>query len=157
MDITIKMDDYYLNIRAAAIIIHNNKLLVHNDANYDNYALVGGRMQIGEDSKTTIKREILEEMGKEIEILDYACTVENFFDAEGQKFHELMFTYLAEFKDEKDKKIEETIKNIEGKDNLQYDWIDLKEIDNYNLVPHVIKDVIKEKVFPVHIINDDIK
>ena len=157
MDLTIKMDDYKLNIRATAIIIHNNKLLTHKDKNYDHYALIGGRVQEGEDSKTTVEREILEETGKKIQILDYACTIENFFEAEGQKFHELMFTYNAEFENEEDKKIEETIKNIEGEENLRYEWIDLDKIDEYNLVPHSLKEILKKKKFPVHIINDDIK
>ena len=29
MDLTIKINDYYLNVRACAIIIHNSKVLVH--------------------------------------------------------------------------------------------------------------------------------
>ena len=157
MDLTINVEDYKLNIRAAAIIIHNNKVLTHRNVNSDHYALTGGRVQIGEDSATTVKREIMEEMGKEIEITGYISTIENFFELKGQKYHEIMFVHKAEFVDEQDKKLEETIKNIEGREELQYQWLDIDKIDDYNVVPKEIKGILKAGEFPVHKINNDLK
>ena len=61
-DLTLNVLDYKLNIRAAGIIIHNGKVLVHKNVNDDYYALVGGRVEIGENSATTLKREIQEEI-----------------------------------------------------------------------------------------------
>ena len=153
MDITINVEDYKLNVRAAGIIIHNNKVLTHRNVNEDHYALIGGRVQIGEDSETTIKREIMEELGKEIEITGYISTIENFFELKGEKYHEIMFAYKAEFVNEEDKKVEGTIKNIEGKEYLQYEWLDLGKIDEYPLLPETIKEVLKNGKFPVHKIN----
>ena len=49
MDITIDVDDYKLNVRAAGVIIHNGKILVHRNINSDHYALIGGRVEIGEN------------------------------------------------------------------------------------------------------------
>ena len=157
MDISINVEDYKLNVRAAVIIIHDNKLLVHRNINSDHYALLGGRVEIGEHSIQTVKREAIEEMGKEIEITGYFATVENFFEMNETKYHEILFIHKAEFKNDNDKKITETIKNVEGKDYLQYEWLDMKEIEKYPLKPQVIKEIIKEKVFPVHKINDDIQ
>lgn len=157
MDLTIDVEDYKLNIRASVIIIHNGKFLAHRNVNSDHYALIGGRVQIGEDSATTVKREILEEMGKEIELTGYVSTIENFFELKGNKYHEIMFVHKAEFVDEEDKKIEDTIKNIEGHDYLQYEWIDINKIDEYNVVPKEIKGILKEMKFPVHKINNDLK
>ncbi len=157
MDLTIDVEDYKLNIRASAIIIHNGKFLVHRNVNSDHYALIGGRVQIGEDSATTVKREIMEEMGKEIELIGYVSTIENFFELNNQKYHEIMFVHLAEFKDEEDKKIEYTIKNIEGRDYLQYEWIEISKIDEYNVVPKEIKGVLKEMNFPIHKINNELR
>ena len=68
-----------------------------------------------------------------------------------------MFVYRAEFKNDEDKKITETLKNIEGDKNLQYEWLDLDKIDEYPLVPQVIKSILKENKFPVHRINNDLK
>lgn len=68
-----------------------------------------------------------------------------------------MFIYKAEFVKEEDKKLESTLQNIEGKDYLQYEWIDLDKIDEYPLRPDVLKEVLKESKFPVHKINIDKK
>ena len=156
MDITIDVDDYKLNVRAAGVMIHNGKILVHKNVNSDHYALIGGRVEIGENSADTVKREIKEELGKDIEITGYISTIENFFEMKGSKYHEIMFVHKIEFTNEEDKKIEYTIKNIEGKDYLQYEWIELEKIAEYEVVPKVIKDVLKENKFPTHKINDEL-
>lgn len=158
MDISVKLqEDYRLNVRAAAIIIHDNKILVHKDANSNYYALIGGRVELGEDSTQTIKREILEEMGKEIEIIGYAATIENFFEGKDYKTHEIQFVYKAEFTNENDKRLQETIKNVEGNDYLQYEWLDLGNLDKYLIKPQVVKEILKENIYPVHKINMDKK
>lgn len=157
MDITIDVEGYKLNVRAAVIIIHNNKVLAHRNKNSNHYALIGGRVEVGEPSDKTVKREVLEETGKEIEITGYVATIENFFEMKGAKYHEIMFVHKAEFIAEKDKTLEKTIKNIEGKDYLQYEWLELDKIDEYPLQPKIVKEILKENQFPVHKINIDEK
>lgn len=157
MDITIDVDDYKLNVRAAGVMIHNGKVLVHRNVNSDHYALIGGRVEIGESSENTIKREIKEELGKDIKITEYISTIENFFEIKGSKYHEIMFVYGIEFINEEDKKIDYVMKNIEGKDYLQYEWIELDRIEEYTLLPKVLKEVLKENKFPIHRINDELK
>ena len=156
MDLTIDVGDYKLNVRAGVVIIHNGKVLVHKNMNSDHYALIGGRVEIGESSEKTVKREVMEELGKEIELTGYVSTVENFFEMKGSKYHEILFVYKGEFTDLEDQKIEHSLNNIEGKDYLKYEWIDVDNIENYNLLPGVVKDVLKEKKFPIHRINDDL-
>ena len=157
MDITIDVDDYKLNVRAAGVMIHNGKILVHRNVNSDYYALIGGRVEIGESSANTIKREIKEELGKDIEITGYISTIENFFEMKGSKYHEIMFVHKIEFTNEEDKKIEYIMKNQEGKDYLEYEWIELEKLDEIPLLPEIIKEVLKENKFPVHKINDELK
>lgn len=156
MDITLDVEDYKLNIRAAGVIIHNGKILAHRNINSDHYALVGGRVQIGENSAKTVKREMQEELGKNIEITGYIATIENFFEMKGSKYHEILFVHQAEFINDEDKKIEYTLKNKEGKDYLQYEWLDLNKIEEYPLYPKAIQTILKEQKFPTHKINDDI-
>lgn len=116
MDLTLDVGEYKLNIRAAGLVIHNNKVLVHRNINYEHYALIGGRIAINENSVNTIKREILEEMGKEVDVQECIAVVENFFTMKGKRYHEIMFIHKVEFVDEKDKLIDYTLDNIEGKD-----------------------------------------
>lgn len=157
MDITIDVENYKLNMRAAVIIIHNNKILVHKNVNYDHYALVGGRIMIGENSSETVKREILEELGKEIVIEEYIATLENFFEMKRTKYHEIMFVYKAEFKNEEDRYIESKMENREGKNYLEYEWIELDKINECKILPETIKEILLEKKYPVHKINDELK
>ena len=62
MDITIEMNNYILNVRAAGVIIHNKKVLVHKNINSNHYALIGGRVEIGENSADAVIRELQEEI-----------------------------------------------------------------------------------------------
>lgn len=156
MDLTIDVEDYKLSVRAAGVIIHNNKILVHKNINSDHYSLIGGRVEIGEDSENTVKREIKEELGKEVEITGYVSTIENFFEMKGKKYHEILFIHKTEFANEEDKKIEYTLKNMEGKDYLQYEWLEMDKIEEYPLLPKTVKEVLKENKFPVHKINKEI-
>lgn len=80
MDLTIEVEDYKLNVRAAGIIIHNNKVLTHRNLNSNHYTFIGGRVEIGEDSASTVKREIEEELGKEAEIIEHGGVIENFWN-----------------------------------------------------------------------------
>lgn len=157
MDLTLDVEEYKLNIRAAGVIIHNNKILAHKNTNSDHYALIGGRVEIGENSEDTVKREIMEETGKEVETIGYISTIENFFEMQGKKYHEIMFIHKVEFINEQDKQIQETINNIEGKEYLQYEWLDIEKIDQYNILPKIIKEILKEEKFPVHKINNELK
>lgn len=157
-DITIDVKDWRLNCRAAAIIIHNNKVLLHHNVKDTHYALLGGRVKFGENSADTVKREIKEELGKDIDITGYISTIENFFEANNKKYHEIMFIYKAEFINEDDKKIETTLQNVEENEEkqIQYEWISLEDFENKNVLPKVIKQILKDNIFPVHKINDEL-
>ena len=157
MDITIDVGEYKLNVRAAGVMIHNGKVLVHKNMNSNHYALIGGRVEIGENSADTVRREIKEELGKDVQITGYVSTIENFFEMKGSKYHEYMFVYQAEFKEAEDKKIEEELKNEEGKDYLKYIWLDLDNINEQPILPQVVKEILKEGKYPEHKINIDSK
>ena len=157
MDLTLDVGEYKLNIRAGGVIVHNNKVLTHKNVNKDHYCLPGGRIEIGERSDETVKRELEEELGKSIQILDYMATIENFFEMENKKYHEIYFLYKVEFTKEEDQKIDYTLHNLEGKEYLQYEWLDLDDIDKYNLLPACLKDVLKSNKLPIHMINDDME
>ena len=156
-DLAIKIDSYKLNIRAAGVIIHNEKILLHKGETANHYALLGGHVRIGENSQDTVKREIQEELGKEIEITGYISTIENFFELKGIKYHEIMFVYKAEFCNEEDKKIEYTMKNMEGRieSDIHYEWIEIDELEKYPLKPQKIINAIKNGEYPVHLINEN--
>ena len=157
MDLTLDVEDYKLNIRSAGVIIHNNKILTHKNVNKNHYSLPGGRVEIGENSEETIKRELHEELEKNTVITGDIATIENFFEMDNKKYHEIYFVHKVEFVNDEDQIIDYTLHNKEGKEYLQYEWLDLNKIDEYNILPKCIKSILKSKQFPMHIINNDMK
>ena len=155
MDITVDVGDYRLNVRTAGVIIHNNKILLHKNKKNVNYALMGGRVNFGETSEDALKREVMEELGKDIEIIGCVAVVENLFRMKEKDYHEIMFVYQAEFLKEEDKQTEKEMPNIEGKDDLYYEWIPIDKLQEIELRPVAIKEVLQKKEFPTHIVNDD--
>lgn len=43
--------------------------------------------------------------------------------------------------------------NVEGKEYLQYEWLELNRIEEYNIVPKCLKKILKLQDYPVHVIN----
>ena len=76
-------------------MIHNGKILVHKNVKSDHYTLIGGRVEIGENSADTVIREVKEELGKDIEIIGYISTIENFFEMARTRF---AYFYCSYFK-----------------------------------------------------------
>ena len=46
IDLTLDVEDYKLNVRAAGVIIHNGKILVHRNVNIDHYALIEEELKL---------------------------------------------------------------------------------------------------------------
>ena len=74
-------DEYICDLRMVAVLIKDDKILVQRDRNGSEYALPGGHIRIGETLENGLIREIMEEMGVQIEcrrlLLD-GCRLTNF-------------------------------------------------------------------------------
>ena len=152
MDLRWLVDGMKLNVRVGIMIIKDNKLLLHKNDNRDNYCLPGGGIKFLESSEEAIKREIKEETGLDITVNEYVSTIENIFERDGIKFHEIYFIYKGSFKEDVD--TSKIINNIEGKP-IKYGFVDLDKIDEYYILPVVTKDILKNN--NSHIINREIK
>ena len=151
MDLRFLVDGMKLNVRSGIMIIKDNKILLHKNDNKDNYCLPGGGVKFLETSEEAIIREIKEETGLDIKVDSFVTTIENIFEKDGIKFHEVYFIYKGSFIENID--TSKIINNIEGKP-LKYGFVDLNKIDDYYILPVVIKDIIKNK--KDHIINREI-
>ena len=63
------------------------------------YIPLGGQIKYGEYGEDTIRREIIEEIGAEIEDVRYLGAIENIFDVEDEIGHEIVLVYEAQFVD----------------------------------------------------------
>lgn len=58
---------------------------------------LGGTVEFGENSDTALKREFLEELGIEIEVLSGPTVIENLYEFEGESGHEIIFVFNIRF------------------------------------------------------------
>jgi len=155
MDISTKLGKHLINYRVSAIIRKGDKILVHHEVTKKHCTLPGGRVSDGETSIQALQREIKEEIGFDTNYIRPIAFIENFFNAKGEIYHELLFTHELEFKDKEvysEKRYEASEAHKKG--ILEFLWIDIND-NNLEFLPEVMENVIKNKNGDfVHIINE---
>ncbi|WP_186577021.1 NUDIX hydrolase [Aquibacillus kalidii] len=142
MDTTFKLDKTVFNYRVAAVLIVNNHVLIHKQVKDDHWALPGGRAKVMEDSPTSIKREIKEELGFEVKINRLLWITENFFKYNSNDFHEIALYYNVSLMNNDYQLNNNPFYGEEG-DRLIYQWIPIQDLENYLLYPEFLRVSIK--------------
>ncbi len=155
MDITYKKDDYQFILRTSIVIFNKdiNRILLFqvNDKNF--YMLIGGKISELETSLEAIKREIKEEISLDIGNIEFVCLSEEFVNARGFNNHQINIIYKGIYEGEiKDNKFI----GIEG-DWCHYEWIDINNLDNYDIYPSIVKDIAKNPEKKYHKVDDLIR
>lgn len=152
-DLSVMINDVKLNIRVGAIIKYQNKLLVERNKNVDFSVIPGGRIQTLETSLEALIRELNEELGIDLsnEKFELASLIENYFNFDNKKYHELYFVYKVELKQEYN--LDDGIKNLDNSDSSYY-LLNEEELEKEKMLPDIIKQIDKEKEFKHYIIND---
>ena len=92
--------DGTIKVKAMCVFIHDGKVLaspaVEKSKHKHFYRLPGGKIEFGESSVEALHREIQEELGSEIENLRLLDVVENRFEYEGKRGHEIVFVYSGD-------------------------------------------------------------
>ena len=133
MNLDFRNNNYRFNARASVIIFNADKtkiLLFRVEDGRDYYMLPGGRIEIFEDSKSAIAREVREELGYELDF-DLCSVQENFSTKDNQKIMQYCFCYKATYKNE----IKDNIFKCKDNDNQQFYWVDINEISKYKIYP----------------------
>lgn len=152
MDIKFEVDGYKFNVRSSCIIKdknHKQVLLSNMRAikTHDAFILPGGRLELLENSEEAVVRELREELGIEVE--PKLVSVEENIVKENN-FHMLEFIFCAEIESFN------LIKTLDdGWDKFKI--VDLNEIDNYDIRPKTVKELIKQEKYDKinHNINYD--
>lgn len=142
MDVVFNADKAVFNYRVAGIWIKNGYVLLHKFVNENCWSLPGGRVLITEESKTSIKREFIEELNVNIEIDRLVWVVENFFNYEGKDFHEIGFYYSIKSNENSIVIDEKPFHGVEG-ERLIYKWTPIDELENVELYPEFLRATIR--------------
>lgn len=142
--INFKNDKHTFKFRVSGIIIKENKVLMveMDDAGF--FCLPGGHVELGETTEEAMIREMYEETEKETCIKKYLGNVENFFiNKHNINIHEIAYYYLMEFKNDIIKNSVRVEDDEDVKVKLKFKWFDLDKLDDVNIKPTFLKDILK--------------
>ena len=92
MDLKIKTEAEEFHVRTCGIIKQENKFLIMRVNKTPYYHIPGGHIEIGEDSKQAVIREIKEEIGCDVKEAKLFSIEENFWTRNNKKCHGIEFT-----------------------------------------------------------------
>ncbi len=145
------------NYRVGAIIIEDGRVLLCR-ADWEKFWYVpGGRVEIQETARDSLKRELLEELGYEGEIGRLLWVVENFFEFDGKPFHEIGLYFVASLPEDADEVRAEQFERIdEVGDKLIFRWIALDELERETIHPRFLPKGLRElPEMTEHIVHRD--
>lgn len=149
VDVKFKNEKYVFHYRVAGVIEKEGKYLVQQISGKDYYILPGGHVHIGETSIDAIRREIREEVGIEVEEKDCKlfCYNENIFKRDDKIEHWLEQYYIIATDAELADSWEFVENDIDGIKTLKYNFIESDKINEIDLKPEVLKEILKNKKF----------
>lgn len=139
MDIKFDTDEFKFNVRSSCIIKDfEHKYVVLTNMRgiktHDAFQLPGGRVEIMENSKEGVIRELYEELGITVDC-KLVSIEENFNKA--INFHMIEFVYYAEIDN-----LKEIVKNQKD-DWDKFKVIEIDKINEYDIRPIEVKELIK--------------
>lgn len=143
MDATFYLESAVFNYRVAAVIEINGHVLIHKQVKDQHWALPGGRVELMEDSQTSIIREIKEELGYEVQVDRLLWFTENFFIYNSKNYHEIGLYYKVLLIDENFSFTTEPFYGEEG-DRLIYQWVPIDQLENILLFPEFLRKSLAE-------------
>ncbi len=142
-DIELKTNEKKFKYRVNGIIIHDGKVFALKMKNNTSYCLPGGHVELCENSKEAILREMLEETQTKVSIDKEFSIVENFYlDKDNLETHELSFYYMVT--PENFDKIQFNNYSMTENDKGElkqhnFEWLDISSLNSVDFRPSFIK------------------
>lgn len=130
-----------IKVRLRLVIIKNNKLLAHYTQEDDFYFYIGGKLEYGETLKQGWEREILEELGDDIEFTFKKILYVRDFIHSGDNEHSLELYILGDIN---------KFEGVEGRPDPEFDgkkwpvWLDMDNLPD-NLYPKSLSKKLVEE------------
>ncbi|KQN77302.1 hypothetical protein ASE94_17550 [Devosia sp. Leaf64] len=152
------MKEGRFNFRVAGIIIAEGHVLICREDDDDYAMLPGGRVELGEDSRLSLTREMAEELAMPAEVGPMIATSESFYRREGENFHELGFFYAVTLPGQWPNGTSPWLERQDEGHYLQFHWVPLEggELEKFNLLPRWLPDFLRDLPTELdHIVYDE--
>ncbi len=138
--ISVDIADHRFQLRAAAVVVEDEFVLLHRLEGDEYWSLPGGRVEAGEDAASTLVREMHEEVGESITCGELLYVVENFFAGAAKPYHEVGLYFAARLAGPsllRDRSRAHL--GCEGKHRLEFRWFALAQLANLDLRPSFLR------------------
>ena len=155
MDIRYTNNEFQFLLRVSIIIFNKDesKVLLFNVEGRKFYMLPGGKIGELEESIDAAKREVKEELGWDNLKYNFLGISEEFVNDKGYNNQQINLIYKGIYNND----IEQIeFKGLEG-DWINFKWIDIKDIDNYQIYPSMVKEMVKDSNKIYHSVDNLIK
>ncbi|WP_375555494.1 NUDIX hydrolase [Streptococcus nidrosiense] len=133
-DFRTKVGNTVFGVRATALIVKDNRLLVVEDE--DGFYTIGGAIQVDEATEDAVVREVKEELGVASKAVQLAFIVENRFEQAGVHYHNIEFHYLVDLLEDAPLTMQEDAKPLPCR------WLALNDLHTINLKPAFLKTTL---------------
>jgi ADP-ribose pyrophosphatase YjhB (NUDIX family) len=140
-DVVFEKNDKRFNYRSVAVIIHDEKILLHQIGDNPYWSLPGGRVEFLEDAANAVIREMKEEILVDCKVVRPLWVIENFFDQRGYKVHEIAFYFLVSCPVELLEKGSE-FEYVENSMKLHFAWVPLNLLNKTELYPASLRTAL---------------
>lgn len=156
MDITFKTEGTRFNLRAAAVIMNENRVLAMSDERSPYFYLPGGKIALGETAEEAALRELREELGIEAKVVRPLYIAQSFFTEEGsgESFHEICFYILIDCSDTDLISRGKSFIIKERHHTLEFRWLDVDSLENEYFYPTFLRERMKKLPEGVEIITE---
>jgi ADP-ribose pyrophosphatase YjhB (NUDIX family) len=153
--ITFDTEGRRFDLRAVAVFIAGDHVLLHQMEGDEHWSLPGGRVELGEDAATAVAREMREELNVTVTVGPMLWVVENFFSIGARENHEVGFYFATEapagasvldiearhFSDEKGRR-------------LEFVWFQRQDLAGVDLRPAFMREALaQEPLRFAHVVN----
>ena len=135
-DFRTKLNQTVFGVRATALIVKDNRLLVVEDE--DGFYTIGGAIQVDEATEDAVVREVKEELGVASRAGQLAFIVENRFEQAGIHYHNIEFHYLVDLLEEEPLVMQEDTKSLPCR------WLALEGLSTVDLKPAFLKTALPD-------------
>jgi 8-oxo-dGTP pyrophosphatase MutT (NUDIX family) len=145
------------NLRAAAIVVHDEAVLLHRLAGDAYWALPGGRVEAGESAADAVVRELREELSEPVDCGELLWVVENFFSHADRQYHEVGLYFLVGLRPSSRLLASSgPFHGSEGERPLEFAWFSRKRLGRVAVRPSfLVSSLARERLQFQHVVHHD--
>lgn len=157
--ISFDTDGHRFNLRAVAVILSGDHVLLHRLDGDEYWSLPGGRIEAGEDAATAVAREMREELGIAVTVGRLLWIVENFFESGGRAYHEVGLYFATDVPpDARILDLDARHFGDEQGRRIEFAWFERKGLADIDVRPTFLREaLVQEPLQFAHVVNRDVR